>query len=183
MTHDPDSLRELVSEDAWEQRKAFVGFGPSDVAILRELRPASLQYADEVMDELYARWLQFPQLRRFFADDLILARVKGLQRQYFISLTQGEYGAAYLASRLRVGAVHKRIGLTPEWFMGAYSIYLELILPRVLRAFEYDRAKQASAVTALTKLITLDQQLALVAYLGVPTAGPGTFGQAVHQLR
>jgi hypothetical protein len=48
--------------------------------------------------------------------------------------------------------------------MGAYSIYLELILPRVLRAFEYDRIKQARALTALTKLITLDQQLALMAF-------------------
>jgi Protoglobin len=168
-----DSPDELLSEDAWEQRKAFVGFGAADEAILRELRPASLQYADEVMDGLYARWLQFPELRRFFPDDSVLARVKALQRQYFISLTEGEYGARYLASRLRVGAVHKRIGLTPEWFMGAYSIYLELILPRVLRAFEYDRVKQASAVIALTKLITMDQQLALLAYLDGTTAEPG----------
>jgi hypothetical protein len=53
--------------------------------------------------------------------------------------------------------------------MGGYSIYLELILPRILRAFEYDRTKQAGAVTALTKLIILDQQLALVAYLNATT--------------
>jgi rsbT co-antagonist protein RsbR len=158
------SPQELVSEDAWEHRKAFVGFGPNDEAILRELRPVALYYADEVTDELYARWLQFPELKRFFPDDAVLARVKALQRKYFISLTAGEYGAAYLVQRLRIGTVHKRIGLTPEWFMGAYSIYLELILPRVLRAFEYDRIKQARALTALTKLITLDQQLALMAF-------------------
>jgi hypothetical protein len=177
MAHD-DSLREFVSEDTWEHRKAFVGFSPADEAILRELRPAALQYADEVMDELYARWLQLPELRRFFPDDAVLARLKKLQRQYFISLTAGEYGAAYLAHRLRVGEVHKRIGLTPEWYLGAYSIYMELILPRVLRAFEYDRVKQARAVTALTKLITLDQQLALVAYLGGTTAEPALQGLA-----
>ena len=162
----------MNTEEAWEHWKAFVGFSPTDEAILRELRPVALQYADEVMDELYARWLQFPELRHFFPDDSVLARVKALQRQYFISLTGGEYGAVYLAYRLRVGAVHKRIGLTPEWFMGAYTIYLELVLPRVLRAFEYDRVKQARAVTALTKLITLDQQLALVAYFGGTTAEP-----------
>jgi len=164
-----DSLRDFVSEAAWQRRKAFVGFSAADEAILRELRPASLQYADEVMDELYARWMQFPEVSRFFSDGFVLAKVKALQRQYFVSLTQGEYGAAYLDSRLRVGAVHKRIGLSPEWFMGGYSIYLELILPRILRAFEYDRTKQAGAVTALTKLIILDQQLALVAYLNATT--------------
>ncbi len=171
-THETFNSQQLVSEDAWEHRKAFVGFSPKDEAILRELRPVALHYADDVMDELYARWLQFPELRRFFPDDAVLARVKGLQREYFISLTGGEYGASYLAHRLRVGEVHKRIGLTPEWFMGAFSIYLELVLPRVLRAFEYDRHKQARAVTALTKLITLDQQLALVPYLGGTPAKP-----------
>jgi rsbT co-antagonist protein RsbR len=159
-----DSLSNAVSEDAWEHRKAFVGFGAADEAILRELRPVALQYADEVMDELYGRWLQFPELKRFFPEAATLSRVKALQRQYFVSLTGGEYDAAYLAHRLRVGAVHKKIGLTPEWVMGAFSIYLELILPRVLRAFEYDRVKQARAVTALTKLITLDEQLALAGY-------------------
>jgi rsbT co-antagonist protein RsbR len=174
-----NSLSEFVSEDAWEERKAFVGFSPADEEILRELRPVALQYAHEVMDELYARWLRFPELRRFFPDDSVLARVKALQRQYFISLTGGEYGAAYLAYRLRVGAVHKRIGLTLVWFIGAYSIYLDLVLPRVLRAFEYDRIKQARAVTALTKLITLDEQLALVAYFGGTTAEPAEQGLPV----
>ena len=75
------SPRELVSEDAWEQRKAFVGFGPAHEEILRELRPVALYYADEVMDELYARWLHFPELRRFFTDDSVLGRVKALQRR------------------------------------------------------------------------------------------------------
>lgn len=165
MDHDTlDSLCNVVSEQAWEHRKAFVGFGALDEAILRELRPVSLQYADEVMEELYARWLRFPELKRFFPDDSTLSRVKALQRKYFISLTEGSYGAAYLAHRLRVGVVHKNIGLSPEWFMGAFSIYLELILPRILRAFEYDRRKQAMAVTALTKLITLEEQLALAGY-------------------
>lgn len=162
----------MNSEESWEHWKTFVGFSPADEAILRELRPVALQYADEVMDELYARWLRFPELKRFFPDDSVLARVKALQRQYFISLTGGEYGAGYSAHRLRIGTVHKRIGLTPEWYMGAYSIYLELVLPRILRAFEYDRVKQARAVTALTKLITLDQQLALTAYFGETTSAP-----------
>ena len=162
----------MNSKESWEHWKTFVGLSPADESILRELRPVAEQYADEVMDELYARWLQFPELRRFFPDNSVLARVKALQRQYFISLTEGAYGAEYAAHRLRIGAVHKRVGLAPEWYMGAYSIYLELVLPRVLRAFEYDRVKQATAVTALTKLITLDQQLALTAYFGETTSEP-----------
>lgn len=154
----------IVSEAEWVQRKRFVGFGPADEKILRELHLLARSYADEVMDELYRRWLHMPELQRFFPNDTILRRVKALQRQYFISLTEGEYGAAYLAYRLQIGRVHQRIGLSPRWYMGAYTIYLDLVLPKVMKGFEHDRTKQIQAVTALMKIISLDQELALVSY-------------------
>jgi hypothetical protein len=61
MDHDTlDSLCNVVSEGAWERRKAFVGFSAQDEAVLRELRPVALQYADEVMDELYSAGCSSP---------------------------------------------------------------------------------------------------------------------------
>ena len=157
-----------VTEADWERRKQFVGFGPMDQAILRELHLVARSYADEIMDELYRRWLEDGELKKFFPDEATLARVKELQKAYFISLTNGNYGSQYLAHRLHIGRVHKRIGLSPRWYMGSYAVYMELVLPKVLQAFEYDRSKQRRAITALTKIISLDQELALVAYWGKP---------------
>ncbi|MFO0601522.1 MAG: protoglobin domain-containing protein [Polyangiales bacterium] len=157
-----------VSTDDWERRKTFVGFGPDDEAILAELHIVAKTYADQVMEELYERWLRFPQVRAFFDDPARLARVKSLQKQYFIRLTSGDYGAAYLVDRLRIGHVHRRIGLAPQWYMGAYSIYLQTVMPRILAAFEYDRAKRDRAVSALLKLVSLDQEVAIMTYFGEP---------------
>jgi hypothetical protein len=97
-----------------------------------------------------------------------LARVKQLQRQYFIRLTSGNYGADYLEDRLRIGLVHRQVGLSPRWYMGAYSIYMQIVFPRVLNAFEYDRKKREQAMSALLKLISLDQELALLVYFSEP---------------
>jgi rsbT co-antagonist protein RsbR len=160
----------VVSAAEWAERKAFVGFGPDDEQILAELHLVARTYADDVMSELYARWLRFPHVKEFFRDPGRLTRVKDLQRRYFIRLTSGEYGAAYLADRLRIGTVHRRVGLTPRWYMGAYSVYLEIVLPRVFAAFEYDRAKRTRAVAALVKLVSLDQEIAMLAYFGGPPA-------------
>lgn len=154
----------IVSESDWERRKQFVGFREDDEAILRELHLVARQYAGEIIEELYRRWFQFDELNRFFRDDATLTRVKTLQKAYFISLTAGNYGSSYLAYRLRVGHVHRRIGLTPRWYMGAYTTYMELVLPKVLQAFEYDKTKQTRAVTAVMKIIALDQELALAGY-------------------
>ena len=155
-----------VSLEEWERRKAFVGFGPDDVAMLAELHLVAKTYAHEVMTELYERWLEFPTVRAFFDDPATLGRVKKLQKDYFIRLTSGEYGEAYLEDRLRIGRVHRRIGLEPQVYMGAYSVYLQIVIPRVLAAFDYDRLKRARAVGALLKLVSLDQGVALTAYFG-----------------
>ena len=58
------------------------------------------------------------------------------------------------------------MGLSPRWYMGAYSIYMQTVFPRVLAAFEYDRKKREQAINALLKLISLDQEIALLMYFG-----------------
>jgi rsbT co-antagonist protein RsbR len=154
----------IISLEEWEQRKRFVGFGSEDELVLGELHLVARAYAEQVMEELYSRWLQFEELRTFFREPGRLVRVKALQREYFIRLTSGEYGADYLENRLRIGAVHRRVGLSPQWYMGAYSIYMQIVFPRVLAAFEYDRAKREQAICALLKLVSLDQELAMLSY-------------------
>jgi len=148
----------------WEQRKRFVGFTAGDEQILEELHLVARTYAAEVMESLYERWLQTPELAAHFQEPGVLFRVKELQRQYFIRLTSGRYGQEYMEDRLKIGRVHRRIGLSPRWYMGAYSIYMQIVFPRVLSAFEYDRVKRDRAINALAKLISLDQELALLAY-------------------
>lgn len=159
-------LNSMITLDEWEERKRFAGFGKEDENILRELHLVARTYADEVMDQLYERWLQFPELRQFFVDENTLKRVKLLQKQYFIKLTSGEYGMPYLKDRLHIGLAHRHIGLAPRWYMGGYSIYMQIVFPRVLSAFEYNREKRNQAINALTKIISLDQEIALLAYFG-----------------
>jgi rsbT co-antagonist protein RsbR len=88
-----------------------------------------------------------------------------LQKDYFLGLTYGDYGEAYLARRLLIGRVHQRIGLSPRWYMGAYSIYMQLAFPRVMTAFGNDIPKAQRVFAALLKLITLDIELAITAYI------------------
>jgi len=173
-------INNMITFDEWEERKRFAGFGKEDENILRELHLVARTYADEVMDQLYERWLQFPELRQFFIDENTLKRVKLLQKQYFIKLTSGEYGMNYLKDRLHIGLAHRHIGLAPRWYMGGYSIYMQIVFPRVLSAFEYNREKRNQAINALTKIISLDQEIALLAYFGhdptytkpIPIASP-----------
>ena len=145
----------------WEARKNAVGFGVRDIEILRELHLVARTYADDVVEEVYDRWLLLDGFRVLLKDEETIARVKALQKRYFLELTGGAYGAEYLDSRLRVGRTHRAIGLPDRWHLPGYSIYLQRVVPRVLAGFEYNRAKTSAAITALVKLVLLDMELVL----------------------
>jgi rsbT co-antagonist protein RsbR len=162
---DTPSATAEVTVREWERRKEFVGFTDEDARLLWDLAPVAEAYADEVVEGLYHQFLRFEETKTFFPNAATLNRVKALQKEYFLGLTRGDYGEAYLANRLHVGRVHQRIGLSPRWYMGAYSIYMQLAFPRVLAAFEADAQKAQSVFSALLKIITLDTELAITTYI------------------
>ena len=105
--------------------------------------------------------MRFEDTKAFFPDEETLSRVMSLQKEYFIGLTGGEYGEEYLSYCLKIGQVHQRSGLEPRWHMGAYSIYQQLVIPHVLKAFRSDPKKSTNAILALIKIIKLDEELAI----------------------
>ncbi len=154
-----------VTLEEWERRKEFVGFTEEDARLLTALRNMADTHIDGIVEELYRRWLLFPELRAFFQDEAVIRRVKKVQKQYFMELTLGEYGEQYLASRLRIGRLHKQIGLAPRWYIGAYSIYTELVFPLVVETFYPDFALARRTFLSLLKIMMLDQDLAITAYI------------------
>src|SRR5690606_39210472 len=63
--------------------------------------------------------------------------------------------------RIRIGAVHSRIGLTTDWYLGTYMVYLD-IAAEVLKRVIPD--KWQNIVLSLTKMFNLDSQFVLEAY-------------------
>ena len=64
-----------------------------------------------------------------------------------------EFGAEYVANRLRVGIAHQRIGLEPKWYIGAYREYLSQLLPLVWDAFDGERDEFITTFDTLLKII------------------------------
>jgi signal transduction histidine kinase len=146
------------------ERKRFSGFTDEDAALLAELRPVLEREADGIVERFYDNLNEIAELRPLLADAATVRRLKSAQKRYLVSLAGGTYDAAYAATRLRIGQVHERIGLEPQWFIGSYGLHVELLLPHLYAHFAGDGAKAARASGALIKLLLLDVQVALDAY-------------------
>ena len=154
-----------VSIEEWDRRKQFTGFTEEDAEFLRKFRSVAEDYADEVIESLYKKFLQFHETKTFFTDKATLNLIKTLQKECFLGLTSGEYGEKYLLNRLYIGRVYQVIKLSPRWYIGAYSVYKQLVYPKIIEAYPENPQTGSRVFLALIKLIALDQELAVTAYM------------------
>src|SRR5262249_37181838 len=143
------------------ERLAFFELGAEDTRSLQGYRRVATATVDQIVADFYAHLLRFPELEALLrADPGRIAKLQGLQRDSFLSLTEGQFDAAYFESRLRVGDMHQRTGLRPVWYIGAFSLYLRHAL-RALVADAGDGARILPTAEALIKVIFLDMSLAM----------------------
>jgi heme-based aerotactic transducer len=67
--------------------------------------------------------------------------------------------------RLRIGALHARIGVTPRWYVSSYGLYEKYFFPMLLAHYGIRRRKGRRAVAALSKLLNFDKALVLDMYI------------------
>src|SRR5690348_618948 len=154
-----------ISDEEIDRRKKYLQFGETDEAHLSEINEVARAYAEPVIEAFYAHLLKFPDTKAFFSNTATLERVKRLQLQYFLRLTQGQYDSGYVEERLKIGAVHEKIGLDVKYYLGSYNLYLREVATRVLGAFPDDPQRAIEVLLSLMKLVFLDIGLAIDTYI------------------
>jgi len=171
-----------IDDEELNKRKAFLEFSDEDAQVLRNLGEMARTYADPVIEDFYRHILSFEETRAFFRDPKLLERVKRLQKEYFLRLTDGEYGKEYVADRLRIGRAHERVNLAPKWYLGMYAFYLRAVANRFLGAFDKEPDKALFAFLSLMKLVFLDIGLAMETYIQEREATMRRQQEAIREL-
>jgi rsbT co-antagonist protein RsbR len=154
-----------ISEAEITQRKEFLQFVGEDSDRLLSVNDLATAYADPVIEDFYQHLLSFDETRVFFRNPQVLDYVKRMQKEYFLRLTQGDYDTEYIENRLKIGAVHERIGLPVKTYLGAYNFYLRAVADRLIEAYPSDLARAMQVLLSLMKLVFLDIGLAIDTYI------------------
>lgn len=147
-----------------DRRKSYLELTPDDEKRLQDAHPVLTSQARDIIDRFYEYLLSHEYTRRILSAPGLVDRLKELQTAYFKELTSGKYDLAYFENRLRVGQTHYRIGLAPEWYMGAYVKFLHVASDVLSHALGRDYERFFQTIVSLTKVIYLDMGLALDAY-------------------
>jgi rsbT co-antagonist protein RsbR len=170
-----------LDEAELRSRRAFFQITDDDLARLAKLRPFAQKHTTEVVEDFYELLMSHPEMRKFFHDEATLRRVKRLQGEYFLALFTGKLDLAYVEDRLRVGAAHERIGLSPKFYLAAYRRYLELILKYMARDRD-DHAEMQADFIAVQKIVHFDVALAIDTYIAANLDALGRHQDAIREL-
>ncbi len=167
MLNRKESLAEIIRIDVEERasRLDYIGLTEADCKLLRQFKPVIEKHADWIVDNFYTHISRYPELTRIIAQaGSNIDRLKVTQKRYLLDIFDGNFDAQYFENQLKIGVVHKKIGLTPRWYLGGYSIYLQLINPIIVRKYWYSPAKILALQGAFNKVIFMDAQLAIDTY-------------------
>ncbi len=153
------------------QRLHYLNLTPADAELLVALRPILEKHAAGFVAAFYRNLLAFAPTRGLLRDPEVKERLLVKQREYLLSLASPVFDEAYLIQRRRIGEVHQRIGLEPRWYLGAYALYFSLLTPVICDAYVADSERAMRTLIALQKLLMLDAQIALEAYIADHESG------------
>ncbi|QMW15640.1 GGDEF domain-containing protein [Pseudoalteromonas sp. MT33b] len=147
-----------------QHRMNLLGLSSQCLASLINYKPLIESAIEKMVDEFYKKQTEVDEISLLIGDADTLTRLRDAQRQYIIDLFCGCYENDYVNNRLRIGMVHKRIGVEPKLYLSAVCTLKELIFD-VLRNTIKDHAELNQTLTIIDKLIYFDTTLVFDTYI------------------
>ncbi|WP_034602743.1 GGDEF domain-containing protein [Maridesulfovibrio frigidus] len=148
------------------KRKGLLDISDEDAKILLDTKPIIISDLDTIVEDFYDILVEVEGVAQVIGDAESLYRLKNHLRGYLRSLFDAQYDIHYVQSRLRIGLVHKRIGVPPKLYIAAYKI-LSGILQDRLRTTKSDEPCKIciQRYKALEKLMLFDLVLVFDTYI------------------
>jgi methyl-accepting chemotaxis protein len=148
-----------------ERRKKYLLIDQADLERLAALKTLAATHASAHVDRFYDHLLSNDSTRVHFQSERHIQNVKRTQAKYFSELFDGKCDVDYLRDRYRVGRAHERIGLDPEWYVGAYCIYMNQLFPMIMAHYKENPDLGMATMQSLIKLICFDMGVAIDTYI------------------
>lgn len=154
-----------LDETSFQNRKDLIRLRDEDTELLRALHLPLQTYETDLINSFYDHLMSFDFAQELLADPQVRARLQSTQKTYFRRLTAGVYDLDYAKDRVRVGIAHERVGLTTQWYIGSYAVYLELTSRYIGKILSQTPSLIEPSIHALYKVALLDITLAFDAYM------------------
>jgi diguanylate cyclase (GGDEF)-like protein len=153
-----------LDADSLFTRKAYIGLTSNDEEFLYAAQEYIVQYSDDLTDAFYDYLVQFEPVSDDFRDHNLVSFLKDSHKRYIVRLLSGVYDFDYAIDRLSFGLMYQQLCITPEWYVGAFSFYINAFSEVLALKLAHNPKKLSGTLKALNKVVLLDISLAFDAY-------------------
>jgi diguanylate cyclase len=153
-----------ISDVEINRRKQLLEFSDADAACLASCRELIEAEVDSLVAAFYEQQTAVEEIALLIGDADTLQRLHVAQRRYVLQLFAGRYDLHYVNDRLRIGMVHKRIGVEPKLYLAAAKSLRDVLGSFLVQAI-LDRRQVSDVLRALDKLLFFDTTLIVDTYI------------------
>lgn len=146
------------------RRMELFALDPGQCMVLQSCQQLIIDNIHDIVNEFYDRQIADDEIALLIGDADTLSRLHDAQRKYVVDLFSGHYDMDYVNDRLRIGLVHKRIGVEPKLYLSAIKI-LKDIINSVMEREVKDRNTHRAVREALDRLLHFDITLVFDTYI------------------
>jgi heme-based aerotactic transducer len=146
----------------WTRFLNFLEWTETDAEPLAAIDWAAV--AERVVDRFYARIAAVPELDALVGNPGRYAHLKQTLRQYLAALAEPPTGPAYMDRIRRIAQAHVRVGLTPDWYLGAYRLIWTTAWDVLAAQAGPDADRRTALAAAASKRLMADMVLTINTY-------------------
>ncbi|MFM9934937.1 MAG: methyl-accepting chemotaxis protein [Novosphingobium sp.] len=146
------------------KKLAFFSIKSEDTARFPGIGKAVARCAPKALDVLYGRIASTPETSGLFSSQSSMDSARAKQIDHWQALFAGSADASYFARAEKIGKVHARIGLSPQWYIGAYASVLEAMVVEMAGPLARGKSRK---IATLVKMALLDMEIAVETYFAV----------------
>ncbi|WP_165763778.1 globin-coupled sensor protein [Halalkalibacter urbisdiaboli] len=142
-----------------ESRVQFIGFTKKHIELLQELHPFFQTISDNLVEAAVQHVYQEPTLKKVADAYSTRDRLKEVFQEYLDSTFSGKIDDEYIQQRTKIGHASRDAELSLTWFLATYQVFLQLLVPQLVKQFHHDPTKLSDMIVAATNTLSLDSQL------------------------
>jgi len=157
------SFHTIEDQDELNEQMKMIDLTEEDLILLRGIKPAVERNIEYIIDHFYNTVLGVGKLEEIIIKHSSIDRLKKTLRNHIIEIFDGKIDEEYIAKRLVIARIHKKVGLEPKWYLSAFQNLQNVFIEVLYRETSID-LERIKVVQTITKLLNLEQQLVLEAY-------------------
>ncbi|WP_144461024.1 globin-coupled sensor protein [Siminovitchia fortis] len=134
-----------------------------DLKLLKSIQPLVEANIDRLVEDFYAIVMKVDKLKAIIDNHSTVDRLRKTLRAHITEMFDGNIDQSFINKRLKIAKVHYVIGLEPSWYMGSFQSIHDTITHLTFKNIK-DRRKLQAVLSAVNKILSLEQQLVLEAY-------------------